>query len=175
KRMDAMTEKGEYLLGHENAIKSSFLRTNTGSEEDRYDDFKAAYSMSEISRGMALSIDAGDIAARRAVNARFLDDNLTGLKKVRKVRDLRDGEVPLYYPVYADDRESLQTFLREHDIYAPVLWPVYDKAEGAFDENAAYIYEHLLCLPCDQRYDARYMENMVKLLSYYDSAKSSRE
>ncbi|MCR5688380.1 MAG: hypothetical protein K6G58_10215, partial [Lachnospiraceae bacterium] len=46
KRMDAMTEKGEYLLGHENAIKSSFLRTNTGSEEDRYDDFKAAYSMS---------------------------------------------------------------------------------------------------------------------------------
>ncbi|MCR5590537.1 MAG: UDP-2,4-diacetamido-2,4,6-trideoxy-beta-L-altropyranose hydrolase [Lachnospiraceae bacterium] len=169
RRLDAMKEKGDYLLGLDGAVKAHFLRENTGSESDRYDDFMGAYSMSLLSSEMAEGVDAKDIASRRSENARFLDGALSVFKSVRKVRDLKDGEVPLYYPVYADDREGLQTLLREHDIYAPVLWPVYENAKKSFDDNARYIYSHLLALPCDQRYDVRTMENMVKLISYHDS------
>ena len=170
-RYEAMTEKGNYLLGKDNAEKSNFLKTNTGSETDRYDMWTKAYKMSDLSRSMAEKIDASQNMRRRAENAAVLDEGLSGLKSVKKVRSISEGETPLYYPVYADDRQALQTMLREHDIYAPVLWPIYPPAERFFGEDAVYQYGHLLALPCDQRYDVRTMKNMVKLISYYDSGK----
>ena len=167
-RLDAMKEKELYFLGADGADKAHFLHTNREAEDARCSDRESAPAMSEETADMASGIDISYIMDRRKENARIVDTALSGLKRVHKILDMQSGQAPLYYPVYADDREDLQRYLQEHDIYAPVLWPVYEAVEKDLTPGAGYIYEHLLALPCDQRYDKRYMDRMTDIIRKYD-------
>jgi len=72
----------------------------------------------------------------------------------------------LYFPVLVDDRAAFQKYLVSNAIYAPVVWPKDDnqpmQCEGA--ENA---YQHLLCVPIDQRYDADDMNRIIEVINSY--------
>jgi hypothetical protein len=76
---------------------------------------------------------------------------------------LPDEVVPLYMPVLAEDRTAVQLYLRENLIYAPVIWP---KAEGILhlSEDTQYLYDHMLCIPVDQRYSEDDMKRIVSCL-----------
>ena len=73
------------------------------------------------------------------------------------------GTAPLYLAVYALDRDRLQRFLTEHNIYAPVLWPVGKENEGCLTEDEKYIFGHMLALPMDQRYGRKAKWNVKKV------------
>ena len=64
------------------------------------------------------------------------------------------------------DRDALQRHLVSNAIYAPVVWPKDDnqpiQCEGA--ENA---YNHLLCIPIDQRYDADDMNRIIGVVNSF--------
>lgn len=76
---------------------------------------------------------------------------------------LNDNEVPLYCPILCEEREKVQSVLALNNIYAPVIW---HKAECSpvVDEDADYVYDHILCIPVDQRYDSDDMERIVTVL-----------
>ena len=69
---------------------------------------------------------------------------------------------PLYFPVICiEDRKSVQEYLREKKIYAPIVWPKPSYITERINE-ADFFYEHLLCIPCDQRYGIEEMKYIVE-------------
>ena len=76
--------------------------------------------------------------------------------------------VPLYFPIYTENRESLQSYLREHGIYAPVLWPIGKANEKILDEQEKFIYSSLLALPMDARYGEIEMLKVIDTIKKFD-------
>ena len=73
---------------------------------------------------------------------------------------------PLYFTIYVQDRPALQRVLAQEAIYAPVIWPVEDE-RVLIDNDVKYIYDHLLAIPCDQRYDTEDMQRIVTIINNY--------
>lgn len=73
---------------------------------------------------------------------------------------------PLYFTIYVQDRPALQRLLAQDSIYAPVIWPIEDE-KVLIDEEIKYIYDHILAVPCDQRYDGDDMRRAVEIINNY--------
>lgn len=73
---------------------------------------------------------------------------------------------PLYFPIYVKKRADLQRYLAKHHIYLPIIWPV-DHSEVLINDTIRYIYDHILCIPVDQRYNTEDMEKVVHLINQF--------
>ena len=80
----------------------------------------------------------------------------------------RSFTVFLYFPIYTENRESLQSYLREHGIYAPVLWPIGKANEKILNEQEKFIYSSLLALPMDARYGEIEMLKVIDTIKQFD-------
>ena len=128
--------------------------------EDILDNQVEIYNISETSAKVQTSLNVNDLKSKRRANFELLSQEL------KPVFTLKDREVPLYFPVLVDDRGALQKHLVANTIYAPVVWPKDDKqprqCEGA--ENA---YEHLLCIPIDQRYGKDDIDRIIEVIKKF--------
>lgn len=168
-RLAPLVQKWEYLQGGKGqAEKASFLQKNRSLEEalDRYDNVRR---ISRMSAAILSGIDEEAARQKRAENQSFLYEKLIGMRRLRPVLPIQGQEAPLYLPVYAKEREDLQRFLAEHDIYAPALWPLGEENRNFLEGDEAYIYEHMLALPIDQRYGVQEMERIAQVLSLYEN------
>ena len=122
------------------------------------------YAISDTSTKVQANLDRKELVSKRRENFELLQRSLKG--QFQSVFALEDKEVPLYFPVLVDDRAALQRHLVSNAIYAPVVWPKDDnqpiQCEGA--ENA---YNHLLCIPIDQRYDADDMNRIIGVVNSF--------
>lgn len=86
---------------------------------------------------------------------------------------LDDQVVPLYFPLHLKvDRRDFQGHLAQNDIYAPIIWSKPDIYESRqVDEDVAWIYEHTLSIPIDQRYGLDDMDRLLKVIDEYWSKK----
>lgn len=177
KRVELLTEKWEYLYGEgseekKRAVKEDYLRKNREMEE-WLDQYKGIGAFSEESAGILAAIEEKECRRRRNENFRYLCGKLKGKKRFWPILSggKSEGETtaPLYFPIYAPDRDRLQRFLKEHDIYAPVLWPVGKENGDCLTEDEKYIYRHMLALPVDQRYGREEMERMAEVLEKYEA------
>ena len=138
------------------------------------------------SAGILAAVDEAGCRMKRSGNYYYLSERMKGKKQFWPIlpekeavkgkelgrtgrEELKKGEggagtAPLYLAVYALDRDRLQRFLTEHNIYAPVLWPVGKENEGCLTEDEKYIFGHMLALPMDQRYGRKEMEHMADIL-----------
>ena len=117
---------------------------------------------------MFSEIDEADAAKRREENYQYLYEKIEGLRRLRPILQRQGGEAPLYFPIYAREREELQSFLRERDIYAPVLWELGEENRDALLGDEDYIYRHMLALPIDQRYGIKEMERIAEVLTMFE-------
>ena len=76
---------------------------------------------------------------------------------------------PFYFPILVKEgRSELQQFLAKNDIYATIIWKCPQIYEGKIDVSAQYIYDHILCLHVDQRYNLDDMNLiMMTLVDFY--------
>lgn len=162
-KKQAQRMKAEYLNGNEKAEKEQFLKLNLNAER-LLDETCEIHGMSVAAYGRLSLTDMEYIKKKRRANALVLAAGLLGNDDVISAIDIDDNTVPLYYPVYTQNRESLQSLLRESDIYAPVLWPK-DPIVSVNDVACDHIYNDLLCIPCDERYDKEDMTRIVSVLS----------
>lgn len=184
KRLELMTEKWEYLYGYGNAesrrrLKDDFLKKNRQMEQ-WLDDYEGISGLSDEAACILTAENEKSCSKRRNENYRYLRGRLAGKKHFVHVfeKDIMEGELkaenvqdtaPLYFPIYASDREALQSFLTAHDIYAPILWPVGKDNEAALTQDERYIYDHLLALPIDQRYGITEMQRIADVLEQYEN------
>ena len=122
------------------------------------------------SYGILSVYDIELIRFSRMRNANILHQIVKELSQVEEIILCKNDTVPLYYPVYTNDREGLQAFLRERDIFAPVLWTVPELVQPCINEDVAYIYEHLLAIPCDHRYNETDMKRIGMVLQEYEKS-----
>ncbi len=161
-RLSASYAKYEYLINNK-GDKQAFLQQYALAEE-LLEKQSQVYCMAATSRAVQCNLDVDRLKSRRRKNYSVL---LQGLKSVSAVKPLfdylPDEVVPLYMPVLAEDRTAVQLHLRENLIYAPVIWP---KAEGILhlSEDTQYLYDHMLCIPVDQRYSEDDMKRIISCL-----------
>lgn len=159
-KVKASYAKYRFLYNHE-GDKNEMLAMYRKAE-DILDNQSEIYSISDTSATVQANLDKEELVRKRRENYTILEESLRG--STHNVFSLyTDSEVPLYFPILVDNRAALQKHLVSNSIYAPVVWPKDDKqpkqCEGA--ENA---YEHLLCIPIDQRYDADDMNRIVSVI-----------
>ena len=123
------------------------------------------YSIGNLSATIQAELDVEQLKKKRRENYKVLLDgiqNITGIKVLFST--LSDDVVPLYFPLLVDDREAVQDLLADNDIYAPVVWPKEDNCPP-IGEIANSIYNKILCIPIDQRYDVEDMQRIVRVIN----------
>lgn len=80
---------------------------------------------------------------------------------------LTEAAVPSHFPMYADNREEFQAFLRERGIRSTVFWPQGPLVELTGQEPAAYIYSHIVSIPCGQDKSREDMVRAARVLAAY--------
>ena len=162
---DAMYLRGVYFQTGNEEIKSISRRINKMA--DRMVDVKIRpHKMSSLSYGLLNKANVKDSQKARFANYRFLVDHINPVVG-RKIFCDNMSEVttaPLYFMFYVDNRDELQRKLSEQHIYAPVLWPVVYE-EVLVNDIVKYIYDHILAIPIDQRYEEKDMKKVVDVLN----------
>lgn len=170
-KLEAQTLKYQYLQREAQAKgqgeKQDFLQINVRAEEYLYEDDRIC-RISQFSQKRLTQLDVYQNFRKRKENAFCLWNMISGLGKVKPVLNVT-GCSPLYVPVYTEERERLQEFLKEKQIFAPVLWPVPHQVQGKTEAETEYVFEHLLALPCDQRYGKKDMERIGRRLFEYET------
>lgn len=183
-RLDVLTDKWKYLhcetqcadegrnAGTPQAEagrirKENYLLANR-ELENRLDHISGIRSLSGITAGLLRQTDEEWCRERRSGNCRLLMEGLSNSKEYAPVLPYQNTDAaPLYFPVYAGNREQLQEHLRRHDIYAPVLWPVGEANGDSLSADDSYLFSHLLALPMDQRYGKEEMSRIIEVMKSY--------
>lgn len=135
------------------------------SPEAGFEDFHAVSAefhempirgMSDFTKRMMNGIDYERVARRRINNYDILRQRLGG-------RKLHDGEVPMVYPYISEVGQELRRKLIANKIFVAKYWPNVDKWAGEASMEA-WMANHILPLPIDQRYDGEDMERVVEFI-----------
>lgn len=128
-------------------------------------------NMSEYSKAVYLLEQSQDsrYAQQRKDNFRYVFHRIRSHSRVRPVCDDLNSypSAPMCVNVYADDRDALIRFLESNGISALIMWkkPYF---LDMVDEETAYIFQHILSLPCDQRYSEEDMRVLCEVLEAYE-------
>ncbi len=177
-RLAPLVRKWEYLREKERRLggaltagwlsgKAAYLKRNRALENE-LDCYQGVRRISHISAEILSRVNEEEARRQRAENYDALYDRICGMKRLWPVLLRGEAQAPLYLPVYAKERDSLQRFLDRHGVYAPVLWPVGEENREALGGNETYIFEHMLALPIDQRYGPVQMEQVAETLALYE-------
>lgn len=113
-------------------------------------------------------MDINVIRRKRRENYRYLLEHLTPSPDLSFVFPTLTAEaVPSHFTVYVKKRKQIQDYLTAYGVISAVYWPVPPVVPLTGKPNAAYIYDHVLSLPCDQRYGPKEMEYICHLLNQY--------
>lgn len=154
--------KYRYLFEHK-GDKDEFLAMYRKAES-YLDNQEQIYRISKISSMIQANLDVRELVMNRRKNYVLLSNSLKEF--VTPLFLLKKRQVPLYFPIFVDNRVALQRHLISKAIYAPIVWPKNVKQPRQCDgaENA---YSHLLCLPIDQRYRKGDMERIVDVINEF--------
>lgn len=167
KQTDAMYLRNLYFESGEQRIKDISIRLSKSADHIAECSI-TPHCMSRVSSVLLSKEDKENNIKRRIENFTYLFKNLVGNEKYEPVcNDIkRLTSAPLYFTIYVKNRRNLQVLLAANKVYAPVIWPVED-SKVLIDENVKYIYDHLLAIPCDQRYSLEDMERVINVILSY--------
>ena len=161
-RRGAQGLKGRYAFSKSLDDKDVFLSELRHGEE-MIDKLDGVHPISDISEMMIASINGEEIAFARRENMKHLWTLLNG--NIRMIPGLErsfDG-APFSLPILVDNRDVVQKQLAQKGVYAPVLWPIDEKARKTC-EISAYVSDHMLSIPIDQRYNYDDIEDIASII-----------
>ena len=162
-RREVMQMKVRYLETWEPELKKEFL-DKLHSAERLLDESGEPCGMSAEYEALLRQIDFPALLAKRRANVARMKKRLAALDGTR-LRFLSEHpeESTLYFPVYIENRGGIQRAVAQHGVYCPVIWPEPEAARGVC-EVSRYVTEHMLALPCDQRYTPEDMDFIADTL-----------
>lgn len=106
---------------------------------------------------LAKKLDVNYIKQRRMANSKILMD---AFPDQLVFRTLKNADCPMFVPIITKERNMLQRYLCEHEIYCPIHWPKskYHKLDNITEK----LYKEELSLVCDQRYTETDMHRIVE-------------
>lgn len=161
-KVEASYAKYRYLFEYEGE-KSEMLAMYRHAE-DILDNQTEIYAISTTSVKVQSNLNIDNLKRKRRENFKLLGNIISS--RVKTVFCLNNQEVPLYFPIIVGDRSALQKHLVDNAIYAPIVWPK-DEQQPIQCEGAEYLYNHLLCIPIDQRYNQDDMRRIAKVIDNF--------
>jgi len=141
------------------------------SAEEGYGDFKnndeqlnncPIKEMSKLTKSLMQSIDFEYVRDSRIRNFQLLHEFLQDKNELDI--NLKEGDVPMVYPLKIENAEMLKQKLLSQKIYCATYWP--NVLEWCNEEKNAYkLTEQIIALPIDQRYGAKEMNNIIETIS----------
>lgn len=163
----AMYLRGQYFGNGEKLTKAISIRLCKEADHLAENNI-TPHKLSYVSYNLLKRCNHDNVQRSRFENYQYLYNNIFENNIITKVcRD--NSEVttaPLYFTIYVDNRKDLQRQLAENSIYAPIIWPI-DDGKVLINDEVKYIYDHILAIPCDQRYDKKDMQRIVDVLNNY--------
>lgn len=150
---------GNILKKYNNVIDDSICLELLQKGEELLDvEYRSACS--DISQVIFAHVDIETIAKKRMNNAAYLHSKL---EKLGIRHAYRESAVPLFVPIFIENRTALRRRFFENNIFTPIHWPkVSTEING---DNELYMLE--LSLICDQRYDLEDMEGQIRILRQF--------
>lgn len=116
--------------------------------------------MSKLSMAILSGVDYENIRLIRRNNYSILDQYLSSSNQFEF--NLDESTVPMVYP-YISSRDSLKEKLIKNKVYVATYWP--NVMKWCKRDDVEYnLANHALFLPIDQRYGAKEMEKIIKLI-----------
>ena len=167
KEKAAMYLRGQYFGNGEQRTKDISIRLSKDADVIAENNI-SPHRMSQVAYNLLQDEDVEDNKHKRFANYAYLSNRIVDSNKITKVCENIEKvtAAPLYFTVFVQNRKELQKVLAKDAIYAPVIWPVEDE-RVLIDEDVKYIYDHLLAIPCDQRYDENDMQRVVEITNNY--------
>lgn len=172
-RHEAREVKAAYVRTLDPAQKAEYIRLY-GEAEEIIDGDVGLYRMSDQAYDDYLHLDLVQIRERRRANYRYLLEHLHSPYVQPIFPSLPEGVTPIMFPVYIPEhRAELRRQLIEQEIYCPVHWPAPVQLDPAARENSRRIYDEIMSIPCDQRYDSRDMERLTHIVNAFTPKESA--
>ena len=163
----AFDQKRDYMMEGNNLALKDLFRCNYNKLNEMISMNSNVQMISPESKIIFDSCDLHEIRKKRVTNYIRLMKGIQDIKYIRPVLSfLPQEEAPLYLPIYVEgNRLNLQAHLAENGIYCPVIWPKPSQIESE-DSEVRFMYEHMLCIPVDQRYGDEEMNRILSMLEY---------
>ena len=170
-RYEAQLEKSRYTFTKNQENKKAFIN-NFYKGEDILNHFDKVHAISKIGKKMLKAVNGEEISFTRRENFGHLMKKLSGkVNLIQGVEKASQG-VPFSMPVLVEDRDGVQKKLAQGGVYASVLWPIADEARRICPVSA-YVADHMLSIPVDQRYDYDDIEEIGNLVILLADEKTS--
>ena len=117
--------------------------------------------MSDMAKRLMANINTEQIAQQRLRNARVLREGLKRLPHVKELMEQIEDVVPLFIPIYVNNRDEVRRAMFDAGIFCPVHWP------NQQTDHAQALAQHELSLIIDQRYDEADMNRIVEIVEKY--------
>lgn len=161
-KIKASLSKYDYLF-HGIGDKESYLQQYREAEEILCNQ-EMIFDIFPASLHIQKNLNVEVLNNKRRHNFQYLLKGLDGVQGIEPIfKTLPENVVPLYFPILCEDRKLVQSALAKNDIYAPVVWTKQDNCPPVL-EDADFIYNHILCIPIDQRYNEDDMMRIVNVL-----------
>lgn len=163
-RKGAQKMKGRYSFSKSLNDKDVFL-SELRQGEEMIDKLDGVHPISGISERMIASINGEEIAFARRENMKHLWTLLNGIIKMIPGLERSFDGAPFSLPILVENRDAVQKQLAQRGVYAPVLWPIDEKARKTC-EISAFVSDHMLSVPIDQRYNYDDIEDIASIILY---------
>ena len=115
--------------------------------------------MSNDSKRLFAGTDFEQAKRQRQANAKVILEGLKSLG-IKPMIEVPADAVPLFIPIYLDNRNEVRRRMFQHEVFCPVHWPL----EGMDVKKGKEMAEHELSLIVDQRYSTKDMDLILSLL-----------
>lgn len=168
-KYNAMIEKNNYLKGTIKN-KSNFLEKFYETDE-LLENQKHIFSISPISLNLLKGFNLEYIKKIRLNNYNILKNHFKNNDyKLISLNGL--NQIPLFFTIYAKNRDSLRNHLKINNIYCPVHWPVHSNIIKR--NNSKLISMHELSIPIDHRYNENHMNYIIDVFKNYSNLNCER-
>ena len=153
-------------------VKAGVMKQHRGQDGIKDDDYLALFrqgdnlisenyesSMSDDSKRLFAGTDFEQAKRQRQANTKVILEGLKSLG-IKTLIEVSADAVPLFIPIYLENRDEVRRRMFQHEVFCPVHWPL----EGMDVKKGKEMAEHALSLICDQRYGQKEMDLILSLV-----------
>ncbi len=169
-RRSSLHLKFEYMNSGNESIKSTYLSGFNRAEHILDEDIKP-YKIDHESEVIIKNLDNKELQSYRQRNYEFLLKHLRDVDGIEVIfNDVENDVIPMFFPIYVkSNRDELRRKLIENEIYCPVHWPIPKQVNGHLNITTKNIYDSILSIPCDQRYQIEDMRRIInEIVSFFE-------